>query len=159
MFQQMDNYKIIAFFCLNYVVLSTMLLTVVKFFQNGFIQKLNVLFSKKVITCFLVFTFFLISGIPLTLTFFLKWLCLLQLFKCNMYITYIVFVPINVLFLVFYFNTFNIISSYKNLNSSCDLRPVYFLKTDYYISLFTQLTFFLNVFGFLYINWFFVVTN
>ena len=159
MFQQIDNYKIIAFFCFNYVILSTMLVTVVKFFQNGFIQKLNVLFSKKVTKCFLIFIFFLISGIPLTLTFFLKWLCLLQLFKCNMYLTYIVFVPINVLFLVFYFNTFNIMSGYKNLNGSYMLRPVYLLKIDYYITLFIQLTFFLNVFGFLYINWFFVTIS
>jgi formate hydrogenlyase subunit 3/multisubunit Na+/H+ antiporter MnhD subunit len=108
-----------------------------------------VFFGKKKTLILVLLLFFCLSGLPMSNFFLLKWFCFYKLYLSGVYYFVVMFFILNIFFLVFYFFFFKKITLYLNNNNNYAKA----LSNQYQLILLNLFIIYINIFGFLYINY------
>lgn len=141
---------LVIFFLIGY---SLLLVPIVIIFKNTassscfYMKQIQNSYNLKL---YLMIIFFLMSGLPLTNVFLLKWYCLVSILSIGNFYTLLIFIILNVITVLFYYYTFNkIIVSINATSGHFNFKK----PNTYLLYIFSGFGVYYNIFGFLFINY------
>lgn len=150
MFNTVIAYKLIVFFTIGYSLLLLPLVILIKNRGTDSLLPLGQLQSTYNVRVFVLTSFFLLSGMPLTNMFLMKWFCVSSIIGNSGHYTTILFILINVATVLFYYSFFNRTVALISTDDLCANKTTY---SSYIVHMYVLFSLHYNIFGVFTINY------